>query len=141
MAEKMSEEAWKAFITKGTRTGKLSTVRADGGPHIVPVWFLLDGDELVFTAENITAKSRNLLRDERAALCVDDERPPHSYVTLWGRVEISEDPARLLDWATRIAARYMGEDLAPGFGERNSVAGMLLVRMRIEQVAAYSAIA
>jgi PPOX class probable F420-dependent enzyme len=141
MAEKMSEDAWKAFVAEGTRTGKLSTVQADGGPHVVPVWFLLNGDDLVFTAEDITAKSRNLVRDERAALCVDDERPPHSYVTLWGRVEISEEPGQLLEWATKIAARYMGEDLAPGFGRRNSVPGMLLVRMRIERVAAYSAIA
>jgi PPOX class probable F420-dependent enzyme len=141
MAEKMSEDEWKFFISEGTRTGKLSTVRADGGPHIVPVWFLLDGDDLVFTTENITVKSRNLLRDERVALCVDDERPPHSYVTLWGRGEISEDAGQLLEWATNIAARYMGEDLARGFGERNSVPGMLLVRMRIEQVAAYTAIA
>jgi PPOX class probable F420-dependent enzyme len=140
-AEQMSEEVWKAFITEGTRTGKLSTVRADGSPHVVPMWFLLDGDDLVFTTENVTVKSRNLLRDERAALCVDDERPPYSFVVLRGRVEISEEPSLLLKWATSIAARYMGEDRAREFGGRNSVPGMLLVRMRIEHVTAYAAIA
>lgn len=137
----MSEDVWKAFIKEGTRTGKLSTVRADGSPHIAPMWFLLDGDDLVFTTENTTVKSRNLLRDERAALCVDDERAPYSFVVLRGRVEISEDPSQLLTWATSIAARYMGENRAREFGERNSVPGMLLVRMRIEHVTAYAAIA
>ena len=141
MAERMSEDVWRAFITEGTRTGKLSTVRADGGPHIVPVWFLLDGGDLVFTTENDTVKARNLLRDDRAALCVDDERPPFSFVVVRGRVEISEEPALLLTWATDIAARYMGEARAREFGKRNSVPGMLLVRMRIEHVTALAAIA
>lgn len=141
MAEQMSEQVWKAFITEGTRTGKLSTVRADGSPHIAPMWFLMDGGDLVFTTEAETVKGRNLLRDERAALCVDDERPPYSFVALRGRVEISEDPRQLFTWATGIAARYMGEDRAQEFGRRNSVPGMLLVRMRIDHVSAWAAIA
>lgn len=141
MGEKMDEDEWKAFIAEGTRTGKLSTVSADGAPHVAPMWFLLDGDDLVFTTENVTVKAHNLARDTRAAMCVDDEVPPYSHAVLWGRTEISEDPAELRAWATSIAARYMGEDLAPGFGERNSVPGMLLVRMHIEHVSAYAAIA
>ena len=77
----------------------------------------------------------------RAALCVDDERPPFSFAVLRGRVAVTEEPGLLLTWATNIAARYMGEDRAEEFGKRNSVPGMLLVRMRIEQVTAYAAIA
>jgi len=126
---------------EGTRTGKLSTVQADGGPHVAPMWFLLDSGDLVFTTERETAKARNLLRDDRAALCVDDQSPPYSHAVFWGRTEITDDPAQLLTWATRIAARYMGEDRAQEYGERNSVTGMLLVRMRIERVSAYAAIA
>ncbi|MGX7680282.1 PPOX class F420-dependent oxidoreductase [Jatrophihabitans sp. DSM 45814] len=141
MAEQMTADVWRAFITEGTRTGKLSTVRADGSPHVVPVWFLLDGGDLVFTTENVTVKSQNLLRDERAALCVDDERAPYSFAVLRGHAEISEDPSLLLTWATSIAARYMGEQRAQEFGKRNSVPGMLLVRLRIEHVTAYADIA
>lgn len=141
MAEPMSENVWRAFVTEGTRTGKLSTVRVDGSPHVVPMWFLLDDGDLVFTTENTTVKAGNLLRDQRAVLCVDDETPPFSFAMLRGRVEISEDPGLLLTWATSIAARYMGEGRAAEFGKRNSVPGMLLVRMRIEHVTAYAAIA
>jgi PPOX class probable F420-dependent enzyme len=141
MAEEMSEDVWKAFITEGTRTGKLSTVRADGSPHVVPMWFLLDGPDLVFTTENDTVKSRNLMRDDRAEMCVDDQRPPYSHAILRGRVRISEDHGQLRTWAARIAARYMGEDRAQEYGQRNSVPGMLLVRMRIEDVSAFAAIA
>lgn len=141
MAEQMSEDVWKAFVMDGTRTGKLSTVRADGSPHITPMWFLLDGGDAVFTTEKETVKGRNLLRDDRAALCVDDERPLYSFVVLRGRVEISEEPRPLRAWATDIAARYMGENRGPEFGARNSVPGMLLVRLRIEHVIAYADIA
>jgi PPOX class probable F420-dependent enzyme len=141
VAEKMNDDVWRAFIMEGTRTGKLATVRADGSPHIAPMWFLLDGGDLVFTTEKETVKGHNLLRDDRAALCVDDERPLYSFVVMRGRVEISEEPELLLTWATSIAARYMGEDRAREFGKRNSVPGMLLGRMRIEQVTAYADIA
>ena len=37
MAEKMTDEQWHAFVSEGTRTGKLATVRADGRPHLAPI--------------------------------------------------------------------------------------------------------
>ncbi|MEV6903419.1 PPOX class F420-dependent oxidoreductase [Amycolatopsis sp. NPDC051372] len=138
---KMEVNEWKAFIGQGTRTGKLATVWADGGPHIAPVWFLLDGDDLVFTTENVTAKAHDLARNGRAAMCIDDEVPPYSHAVLWGHTEVSEDPRQLRTWATNIAAWYMGQERAGELGERNSVPGMLLVRMHVEHVSAYAAIA
>ncbi|MER7815364.1 PPOX class F420-dependent oxidoreductase [Streptomyces sp. NPDC096153] len=141
MARKMSQDEWRAFVSQGTRTAKLSTVRADGSPHIAPVWFLLDGDDLLFTTGKETVKGRNLARDGRVALCVDDDRPPFSFVVVQGRAEISEDPEPLRHWATRIAARYMGEDRAEEFGARNGVPGELLVRVRVEKVQAMADVA
>jgi PPOX class probable F420-dependent enzyme len=136
MAQKMTDEEWRAFVSHGTRTGKLSTVRADGSPHVAPIWFLLDGDELVFNTGKETVKGRNLARDERVALCVDDDRPPFHFVVLNGRARLSEDLTELRHWATRIAARYMGEDRAEEYGARNGVPGELLVRVTVEQVVA-----
>ncbi|MEU1196353.1 PPOX class F420-dependent oxidoreductase [Streptomyces sp. NPDC005813] len=141
MAEKMTDEQWRAFVSQGTRTGKLSTVRADGGPHVAPIWFVLDGDELVFNTGKETVKGRNLARDGRIALCVDDDRPPFDFVVLEGRATLSEESDELLHWATRIAARYMGEERAEEFGKRNGVPGELLVRVRIEKVVAYASVA
>ena len=54
---------------------------------------------------------------------------------------ISDDSGQLRNGATNIAARYMGQERAAEFGERNSVPGMLLVRMHVEHVSAYAAIA
>ncbi|MEU9150571.1 PPOX class F420-dependent oxidoreductase [Streptomyces sp. NPDC048417] len=137
MAQKMTDEEWRAFVSHGTRTGKLSTVNADGSPHVAPVWFLLDGDDLVFNTGKETVKGRNLTRDGRVALCVDDDRPPFHFVVLNGRARLSEELGELRDAATRIAARYMGEERAEEFGARNGVPGELLVRVTVEKVVAH----
>ncbi|MFC9909760.1 PPOX class F420-dependent oxidoreductase [Streptomyces sp. NPDC059862] len=141
MAEKMTDKEWRQFVSYGTRTGKLSTVRADGSPHVTPIWFLLDGDEVVFNTSKESVKGRNLARDGRVALCVDDDRPPFDYVVLQGRARLSEDLDELRLWATRIGARYMGEERAEEFGARNGVPGELLVRVTIDKVVAQKAVA
>ena len=132
----MSDEEARAFLAEGSRTGKLATVRADGSPHVVPIWFVLDGDDLVFTTAADTVKGKALRRDGRVAICVDMERSPFAYVMVAGRVEISEDLDEMLRWATRIAARYEGEERAEDFGRRNAVAGELLVRLRPSRIVA-----
>ncbi|MCX4673067.1 PPOX class F420-dependent oxidoreductase [Streptomyces sp. NBC_01381] len=136
MAQKMTDDQWRAFVSHGTRTGKLSTVRADGSPHIAPIWFLLDGDHLVFNTGADTVKGRNLARDGRMALCVDDDRPPFAFVVLQARAELSRDLDEVRHWAARIGARYMGEDRAEEFGARNGVPGELLVRAKVDKVVA-----
>jgi hypothetical protein len=72
---------------------------------------------------------------------VDDDRPPYDFVVLQGRAELSEDLEEVRYWATRLGARYMGEDRAEEFGARNGVPGELLVRVRVEKVLAYSSVA
>ena len=127
--QKMTLEEAKSFLLTGTRTGKLASVRADGRPHLAPVWFLLDGDDLIFTTWHESVKAHNIQREPRLSLCVDDQTPPYSFVIVEGTAVIEEDPAALKQWATRIAARYMGEDLAESYGQRNAVPGELLVRL------------
>ncbi len=116
-------------------TGKLATVRPDGSPHVAPIWFMLDDDgSILFNTDVTSVKGRNLRRSGRGALCVDDERPPYSYVIVEGRVDLSDDLEQLRAWAGRIGGRYMGADRAPEFAERNGVPGVLLVRLHPDRV-------
>lgn len=128
----MGEDAVRAFLTAlPARTAKLATVRADGRPHIAPVWYDVDEDgSLVFMTGESTVKGRNVRRDPRVSLCVDDDRPPFSFVVAEGVAEISDDPGEVRRWATRLGGRYMGADRAEEYGGRNGVAGELLVRVR-----------
>lgn len=104
----MNDDQWRTFVSAGTRTGKLATIRGDGSPHVAPLWFALDGDELVFQTEITSVKGRNLARDPRFALVVDDERPPYSFVLFQGTARIDSDPGEARRWAGRLGARYMG---------------------------------
>ncbi len=121
---------WQSFISAvPARTAKLAVSRLDGSPHIAPVWVDLDGGEIVFMTSADTIKGRSILRDGRVALCFDDERPPFSFVTVVGTTSTSTDPAELLHWATRIAGRYMGSELAEQYGRRNAVPPEMVVRV------------
>jgi PPOX class probable F420-dependent enzyme len=124
------------FLSHGTRTGKLSWLSASGRPLVAPVWFIVDGDSLVFNTNKDTAKGRALARDPRVSLCVDLEQPPYAFVQVQGEAELSEEPAELLRTATAIAARYMGAGQAEEFGKRNAVPGELVVRLRPAKVLA-----
>ena len=128
----MSDVEVRHFLTVSPpRTGKLATVRADGRPHVAPVWYEVDDDgSLVFNTGESTVKGRNLRRDPRASLCVDDERPPFSFVVVEGTVEISDDLEEVCRWAARIGGRYMGAERAEEYGSRNAVPGELVVRLR-----------
>jgi PPOX class probable F420-dependent enzyme len=134
----MNAEQARAFLLVGTRTAQVATVRADGRPHVVPVWFDLDGEDVIFTAGHDTVKARNIARDARVSLCVDDPTPPFAYVMIEGRATLSDDQEALLHWATRIGGRYMGADQAEAFGRRNAVPGELLVRLTPTHVIALS---
>ena len=124
----------RAFLTEGTRTGKLSFTSSSGQPLVTPVWFILDGDDLVFNTGQGTAKGRALARDPRTAICVDLERPPYAFIQVQGVAELSGDPAELVRTATAIGARYMGPERAGEFGRRNAVPGELVVRIRPHKV-------
>jgi PPOX class probable F420-dependent enzyme len=132
----MSEAEVRVFLTAlPARTAKLATVRSDGRPHLAPVWYDLDDDgSLVFNTGESTVKGRNLRREPRVSLCVDDDRPPFSFVVVEGVAEISDDLGEVRRWASRLGGRYTGADRAEEYGSRNGVAGELLVRVRPERI-------
>jgi PPOX class probable F420-dependent enzyme len=139
--QEMSAAEYRSFLLDRPRTTSLATVRADGRPHVAPVWFDLDGDDFVFTTWETTVKASNMRRDRRVNLCVDDEEPPFSFVLAEGTAQMTADDPDHLYWATRIAGRYKGAELAEAYGRRNTVPGELLVRVRPEKIVARKNIA
>jgi PPOX class probable F420-dependent enzyme len=129
MSTHMTRDEWRAFVSEGTRTGKLATVRRDGRPHVVPIWFVLDGDDLVFTTGKRTVKAHAMRRDPRVSICVDEEEPPYAFVTIEGTAGLAEDAGDVLRFATEIGGRYMGARRAEEFGRRNAALDELLVRI------------
>jgi PPOX class probable F420-dependent enzyme len=163
MAREMTREETRAFLLAGTRTGKLATTRADGRPHVTPIWFTLDvpslspsqcsgfaatvgkaavaADDMVFTTHETSLKAKGIRRDPRVSVCVDEEIPPYSYVLFAGTATLSDDLGGLRRWATVVGGRYMGADRAEEFGARNGVPGELVVRITPTRVIARADIA
>jgi PPOX class probable F420-dependent enzyme len=126
-----------AFLTEGTRTGKLGYVSASGRALVAPVWFIVEDGELVFNTGKDTAKGRSLARDPRTTMVIDLEQEPYGFVQVQGAAALSEDPAELPRTAIAISARYVGPDRAEEFGRRNGGPGELVVRVRPTKVIAY----
>ena len=59
----MNEDEIKEFLGERAHTAKVATTRQDGRPHVAPVWFVLDGDDVLFTTGADTVKGKTLARD------------------------------------------------------------------------------
>jgi PPOX class probable F420-dependent enzyme len=132
MAQRMTDDEAYAFILDRPQTAKLACMRADGRPHVVPVWVVVDDDtdprQIVFNVGDTSIKYKAMVRDPRVALCFEDDEPPFSFLTVEGTVTLSDDLDEMLPWSTRIGGRYMGEDAGEAFGKRNASPGEWLVR-------------
>ncbi|WP_406233448.1 PPOX class F420-dependent oxidoreductase [Nocardia sp. NBC_01009] len=133
----LSDPDVREFLSNGTKTGKVAFVAADGRPIVTPVWFVLEGEDMVFNTGKSSAKGKAFARDPRIAVCVDLEESPYGSVQIQGTVTLSEDLDELVRTATEIGGRYMGADRAEEFGKRNGVPGELVVRVRPTKVIAH----
>lgn len=141
MPSPMTREEALHFLLHGTRTGKLATVRPDGRPHVAPIWFTMEGETLFFMTGETSVKGKNILRDPRVSIAVDEEQPPYAFAIVEGRASISHDAQEMRHWATRIGGRYMGQDQAEAYGKRNSAPGGMLVRVVLNKIVAEKNIA
>lgn len=138
----MSTREITRFLMQGTFTGKLATVKKGGESHVVPIWFVLDNENsideiqnIVFTTSDMSVKAVNIKQDNRVSICVDDQIPPFSFVTIFGTAKIYPyKQNEVLVWATRIAERYVGKINADEYGRRNSGEGSVLVRITPERI-------
>ena len=145
----MSKKEIRNFLMQGTLTGKLATVKRDGSPHVVPIWFILDDSsdnnssgDIIFTTSSMSVKAKNIQRDNRVSICIDDQTPPFSFVTVYGTAKIQQyTQNELLKLATKIAGRYMGRKNAESYGRRNSTEGEVLVRVKPTRIVAEKDIA
>jgi PPOX class probable F420-dependent enzyme len=145
----MSKVEIGRFLMKGTFTGKLATVKEDGSSHVVPIWFVLEKKKsrdrvgnIIFTTGSTSVKANNIQRDNRISICIDDQIPPFSFVTIFGTAKIYPYKQKeVLKWATEIAERYMGKSNAEAYGIRNSEEGLVLVRIKPTRIIAEKDIA
>ena len=90
----------------------LATVGADGAPQVTPVWVDFDGTHVCFNTAKGRVKVRNLARNPRVALSIQDPDNPYRYVQVRGRVvEATERGADA--HIDALAKKYLGQDKYP----------------------------
>jgi PPOX class probable F420-dependent enzyme len=140
----MSKAEVARFLMQGTFTGKLATVKKDGSPHVVPIWFVVENGKgrgkvgnIILTTGDMSVKANNIQHDDRVSICIDDQKPPFSFVTIHGTAKIYPYKQKeVLEWATKIAERYVGKKNAKTYGEVNGSEGAVLVRIKTTKVIA-----
>lgn len=116
-ATDMTEAERLAFLAD-VHVGVLAIERDGKGPLAVPVWYELDGDDVVISMDADSAKAKLLARFGRATLTVQDERPPYRYVSVEGPVRTSEGYD-----VSGLAIRYLGPDLGRRYNTENAPDG------------------
>jgi PPOX class probable F420-dependent enzyme len=103
----MTPEELHEFLT-GTRIfAKVATLAEDGWPAVSPSWYEYDGEAFWLVTKELAGFCRNMRRDPRVTLCVDNPEPPYRRVIVRGEAEFVE-----ADWVPlgrRMVLRYLGE--------------------------------
>ncbi|MBI3841069.1 MAG: PPOX class F420-dependent oxidoreductase [Thaumarchaeota archaeon] len=95
----------EAFL-KEPHFAKLATLMRDGSPQLTPIWYMYEDGKLIVNTTRDRVKFRNIRRDARVALLVDNG---YTYVTVFGRGRVAEERDPKAD-IERLAIRYRGEE-------------------------------
>jgi PPOX class probable F420-dependent enzyme len=124
-------ERQQRFVEKA-RIGRLATVRHDGGPHVAPIWYRFEDGAFLVLTDAGSQKHRNIERDPRVELCIDDERPPYHTVLVRGRASI--EPAPDAAWRLALAVHYLGDEAGKLYVETNASPHGVLLRIMPERI-------
>jgi PPOX class probable F420-dependent enzyme len=85
------------------RFAVLATINEDGSPHLTAMWYVLEGDEIMFNTAAGRKKPDNLARDPRASLIVPDG---YRFVRVDGTVRANDDQKAAQADIQKLALRY-----------------------------------
>ncbi len=129
----MTPEERTAFLSEH-RLAIVGAVRVDAPPQLSPVYYVMDGDDLLISTTATRAKARVVRRDPRVSVCVLGEQSPFPYLTVYGRGRIETDGA--VDVMMAIGGAMTGSPLPdsarPAIEERAKREGRVVLRVTPE---------
>ena len=118
-------ESYRDLLTKKS-FAHVATVGADGAPQVTPVWVDYDGTHVRFNTARGRVKDKNLQRNPKVALSIQDPDNPYRYLQIRGRVvEVTEKGAD--EHIDALAKKYIGQDRYP-----NRAPGEVRVMVKIK---------
>ena len=104
----MTPEELRAFLTETKIFAKLGTLGDDGWPNVNPAWYEYDGEAFWLVTKELAGFCRNMRRDPRVTICIDNPQPPYRRVMVRGRAEFPDGD--WIDLARRMVLRYLGPE-------------------------------
>ncbi|HAM56736.1 MAG TPA: PPOX class F420-dependent oxidoreductase [Candidatus Rokubacteria bacterium] len=130
MAIALPESVKKILLDKAY--GHVITFNADGKPQVTMVWMDVDGDEVLFNTAEGRLKPRNLRRDPRVIISVQDRNDPQSCMVFHGQASVTEAGAD--EQIDRLAKRFLGADKYPF---RRPGEKRVVVRVKVDRIGGY----
>jgi PPOX class probable F420-dependent enzyme len=118
-------------LLQGKNFAFVSTVNADGSPHVAPTWVDTDGDNVLVNTNVSTVKRRNMKRDPRVTLALTEQTNPYNLVIIRGRVVEEISGPKATDQLDRLAKRYMEVEEFP---DRKLASKQVTLRIKPERV-------
>jgi PPOX class probable F420-dependent enzyme len=112
--------------------GHVITFDEGGKPQVTMVWVDVDGDEVVFNTAEGRLKPKNLQRDPRVIISVQDRNDPQSYMVFHGKATVTEAGAD--PHIDKLAKRFLGADKYPF---RRPGEKRLIVRVKPDRIGGY----
>jgi PPOX class probable F420-dependent enzyme len=115
---KLTDDERAAVLDEREHLARIGTIDADGFPRVLPLWFIREGSRLLFTPRSPAVIWKNLQRDPKIGLSIDESAQPYRKVTVRGLVEIVHRPGEDDEWRDRyraIAKRYTADWFADDY--------------------------
>jgi PPOX class probable F420-dependent enzyme len=104
MPKRLSRAEWERFLA-GRHVAVLATLGPEGEPVLTPIWYLYRDGALRMRTGGESVKVRNVRRDPRVTVCVQDDQPPYKSVTVYGSATVETEDDEL---TAAIPRHYLG---------------------------------
>ncbi|OGO53020.1 MAG: hypothetical protein A2148_00815 [Chloroflexi bacterium RBG_16_68_14] len=132
----MSDAEKREEFLKQGNVAVLATVDTKGRAHAAPIWYLYEGGQFIMATGRGSQKHKNVEAHPDVTLVVDDRTVPYYAVMARGRVEIG--PRLTEEERTRMAVRYLGEELGRTYIARTQGENSVSIRLRPRKIIEYS---
>lgn len=127
----MFDAAAREFLQKAL-IARLSVIDPEGYPHTVPVWFKLDGDDIIVITERGTRKVQHALRNPQGAVAIGGDAGDGAGYLIKGDLSLEEDPDRA--WTRALTFHYEEPEQAAKDVAAWSDLDMVILRLRPRRV-------
>lgn len=118
---KLSDDELEAFLDERGHLARIATVDPDGFPRVLPLWFIRDGSRILFTPRSPAVIWKNIEREPKVGMTIDESDQPYRKVVVQGFVDVVHPPGEDDDWrdlyrsiAKRYTADWFADDYVDG---------------------------